>query len=141
MPKPAASIYFTTVTFNGVTYDRVAGGPQGINVEYGGQNIPFRSGDDIFPVFNPIVDKDVSITIELSEFYETIISGTKSDLAVSIEKPDGNVLQFTFQNMVFVGSTANQPRAGYATRTLKFVFEGPGGNQGPQGTVGNQYYR
>lgn len=140
MAKPEVTIYLVSVLFNSITWNEANGGPQGINLEYGGTNIPFRSGNDLFPVFNPVVDKELAITIELSEFLEEIKAGTKSDLVIKIQKPDESQVTITYANMVFVGSTASQPRAQYSTRTLRFVYEAAAGNQGAQGSAAVAYY-
>jgi hypothetical protein len=130
--KPNVSIYLLSIQYNGITWDATNGGPQNLNYDYGGVNLPFRSSNDIFPVFNPVIDKDFGITFELSEFHEEIKSGKKSDMVVIIQKPDETTISATYKNMIFVGCTGTQPRGNYATRTLRFVYEAAEGAQGPQ---------
>ena len=131
MSKPTATIYLVSVKFHNITWDETNGGPQGINIEYGGQNIPFRSGNNLFPVFNPIVDREFAVTFELSEYVEEIRCGRKDDMIIVIQKPDDTKTSITYPNMVFVGSTASQPRGQYATRTMRFVYEAAVGSTDP----------
>ena len=131
MAKPATSIYLASVVFNSVTYDKTAGGPQGINAEVGGTNRPFFSGDAQWPVFNPIIENQAAITVELSEYSETITIGTTGSIAITITKPDATTISITYANMKFAGSTSGQAFGRYATRVLRFVYEAASGTTAP----------
>jgi hypothetical protein len=131
MAKPDTSIYLASAAFNGKTYDTTLGGPQGINAEIGGTNVPFFSGNAHWPVFNAIVENQAGITIELSEFAEDIPIGTKGPLVVTIEKPGGTQAVITYANMIFAGSTAGQTFGRYSTRVLRFVYEAATGTTAP----------
>ena len=136
--KPEASLYLASVTFtptagNAVTWDKTAGGPQGVNAEVGGRNLPFYSGDALWPVLNPVIENQGAITVELSEYVEVLTIGTKGKLAVTITKPDQSEIAVPpYNNMRFAGSTAGQSYGRYATRVLRFVYEADDGDTGPQ---------
>jgi hypothetical protein len=133
--KPYASIYFTAFTFNGKTYSQVIGGPQGVNVDQGGTNVPFYSGNAQWPVWNPVVEKQAGMTIELSEFDEDIPIGTLGNLPILIDMPDGTQSNLPYYNMRFVGSSAGQGFGRYATRVVRFVFQANNGvGNGPRDT-------
>jgi hypothetical protein len=131
MAKPNTTIYLASVAFNSVTYDKTVGGPQGINTEIGGTNRPFFSGDAQWPVFNPIIENQGAITVELSEYAESIVIGTTGNLAITITKPDATTASITYANMKFAGSTAGQAFGRYATRVLRFVYEAATGTTAP----------
>ena len=131
MTKPAVTIYLASVTFNGHTYDKTVGGPQAINAEVGGTNRPFFSGDAQWPVFNPIVEKQGAITVELSEYLEAISIDTTGDLVITITKPDLTTISVTYRNMKFAGSTAGQSFARYSVRVLRWVYEAADGTTPP----------
>jgi hypothetical protein len=135
--KPYSSIYVVSVAFNGKTYSTIIGGPQGVNAEVGGTNIPFFSGNARWPVWNPIVEHQAALTVELSEFDEDIPVGTKDTLALTVELPDATTSNLPFYNMRFAGSTAGQTFGRFSTRVLRFAFEASNGiANGPRNANG-----
>jgi hypothetical protein len=135
--KPYATIYPAYFAYNGKTYSMVVGGPQGVNAEQGGTNIPLFSGNARWPVLNPIVEHQAALTIELSEFDEDIPIGIKDTVSLNLELPDGTAVPLPFYNMRFAGSTAGQTFGRYSTRVLRFVFEAANGiGLGPRNANG-----
>jgi hypothetical protein len=123
--------YLKTLTWNGNTWDSSAGGTLELNYEHDGEFLKGRTGDDEYPTFGAVVDKNCRVTVRLRDVIQSAALGAASSNIVATLKAKATTPSITFANMNLVAVRGAQGRATLGDVTMVFEHLSSNGSTNP----------
>lgn len=130
----AVTIYPSSITWNGQTWDKTMGGPMSVTAAQAGQTVQAWTGDAIWPQLTAVIRAGCRVTVELADVASYIaVPNTMSNLVLTISDgkvPTPGTQIVTIANAIFIGSSHTQPQ-GVGNMTLQFIVASADGTSNP----------
>ena len=129
----ATTIYPSSITWNGSTWNSADGGPMSCTFSQTGQVVKAWTGDAIWPQFCGVIHAGCRVSVQLQDVKSLIATpNTMADLVLTVSdgKPTPTTATGTVANCVYIGSTHTQPQ-GLGDMTIDFVVQSADGSTNP----------